>query len=217
MCEACDPVSAVSWSPDGTRLAVPLYRGRVSVVNVLDGRELFQYQTAHSIATKDIAWSPDGTRLASLGCSGFSHEQELTYLVTLYNLSDGSTTEIGQGTNYLTSLAWSPDSARLVITGSQTIKLWNGASGHLVDISMAQLGGGSAVAWSPDGQYIATARGKTIHIWEANTERTFSVLQTNAAYGAVECVKWSPDGQSLAAGDADRSVHIWPLESMVPA
>ncbi|HET8845445.1 MAG TPA: hypothetical protein VFN35_28490, partial [Ktedonobacteraceae bacterium] len=120
---------------------------------------------------------------------------------------------VGQGTSYLTSLAWSPDSTRLVIVGSQTIKLWNSASGHLVNPSLAQPGGGNAVAWSPDGQSIATARGKTIHIWEADTERTFSVLQTNAASGAVACVRWSPDGQSLAAGDSERAVYIWPLEA----
>ncbi|HET8845520.1 MAG TPA: hypothetical protein VFN35_28890, partial [Ktedonobacteraceae bacterium] len=35
LCNAGDPVSAVSWSPDGTRLAVPLFGGKISIVNVL--------------------------------------------------------------------------------------------------------------------------------------------------------------------------------------
>lgn len=222
MCNASDPVSAVSWSPDGTRLAVPLYEGKVSVVNVLDGRELFQYQTAHSLSIKDIAWSPNGTWLASLG-SGPAHgpvhdKWGLTDPVSLYNLNDGSTTEIDRGTSYLTGLSWSPDSTHLMIIGSETIKLWNVASGHLVDPYLAQLGGGRA-AWSPDGQSIAIAsRGRTIHICETDTERILSVLQANGDLGCyVNCVRWSPDGQSLAAGDSEGGVHIWPQESMVPA
>jgi WD40 repeat protein len=221
MCNAHDPVSAVCWSPDGTRLAVPLSGGKVSVVNILDGRERFQYQTAHILSIRDIAWSPNGTWLASFGAEFIrdpNHERQIPYPVSLYNLSDGSTTKIDQGTSYLTGLSWSPDSTRLMIIGSETIKLWHVASGHLVDPYMAQVGGGRA-AWSPDGQSIAIASGgRTIHICETDTGRTLSVLQANGEIGCyVNCLKWSPDGQSLAVGDSEGGVHIWPQESMIPA
>lgn len=217
ICSADDPVSALSWSPDGTRLAVPLYSGKIAIIDIQNECELFQYQTDHSISTTDLAWSPDGTSIASTGAGvDRSHSRsELTYPVFVYNVLDKTTVFSQESSDWTTGLAWSPDGTRLIIGSDKTIKCWHSASNHLVEI-YTKLERGNAVAWSPDGRYIATASQKyTIHIWEADTERTLTVLQAKLAYGHIDCVRWSPDGKSLAAGDSDRTVYIWPLEAII--
>jgi hypothetical protein len=57
-------VSAVSYSPDGTRLASASYDGTVKVWDARSGTELLTLR-GHTAPVTAVSYSPDGTRLAS--------------------------------------------------------------------------------------------------------------------------------------------------------
>ncbi|KAL4896290.1 WD40 repeat-like protein [Aspergillus ambiguus] len=60
-----NPVSALSFSPDGSMLAVGDSRGRVLIHKVADGSVVTDRWTAHSARITSIAWNEDNVHIAS--------------------------------------------------------------------------------------------------------------------------------------------------------
>ena len=59
-----DPVTSVSFSPDGERLASASADQTVRIWDAATGKELFALK-GHTDAVRSVAFSPDGRRLAS--------------------------------------------------------------------------------------------------------------------------------------------------------
>lgn len=133
-------LSDISWSPDGTQMAVIradqdsdeekerkknrddawVYEsqrkyGRLNVVDVASG-------TARQVSPNNLhvwngngyAWSPDGSRIAFVGSAkpGWAHGFGGTALYTL-SVADGTATEIAGTFGTPSNLAWSPDGTTL--------------------------------------------------------------------------------------------------------
>jgi WD40 repeat protein len=71
-------------------------------------------------------------------------------------------------TEAIRSLAWSPDSSKLV-SGSvdRTLRVWDVAQGKMLYVITGHMGPVRSVAWSPDGKYVASgSEDTTINIWQ---------------------------------------------------
>ncbi|MHA1819133.1 MAG: WD40 repeat domain-containing protein, partial [Promethearchaeota archaeon] len=69
----------------------------------------------------------------------------------------------------VSSVCYSPD-GKYIASGSydKTIKVWEAASGHLVNTLIGHSSSVESVCYSPDGKYIALGSyDKTIKVWEA--------------------------------------------------
>ena len=118
-------VSAMTFSQDGSLIAVAYYDGRVSLYRTSDGKS--QWSNLLDNNAIDVSFSPDGTRLAACGYDDRG---------TVWDLRSGKTvvTLVGHSQAVM-SLAWSPDGTRIA-TGSSdtTVRLWDAASGACLGI-----------------------------------------------------------------------------------
>ncbi len=110
----------------------------------------------------------------------------------------------------LTSVAFSPDSKLLAVSGYHEVLLHHADGTGLV----ARLIGASeriqSVAFSPDGKYLAVAGGSPgrfgeIQVW--NVARKQLKLSVPMTFDTVYGVSWSPDGTKIAFGCADKSLR----------
>jgi WD40 repeat protein/transcriptional regulator with XRE-family HTH domain len=205
-------VSAVAFSPDGTRLATADADGTVRLWNPATRRPIGV--TLHASARNGVwgvAFSPDGTRLASADGDG---------TVRLWNPATGrpigkpiQATSAAYG---VSGVAFSPDGTRLASAdGDGTVRLWNPATGRPIGTPLhagsGPLGDAGGVAFSHDGTRLASGGALgTVRLWDPATGRPVRVLQTGSgSVGGVYGVAFSRDGKQLASGGALGTVQLW--------
>jgi WD40 repeat protein len=181
--EGPNVVSAVAWSPQGSRLAT----GDVGTIRIWDGVSgelLSTFHTGHDlIPVYRLAWSPSGTQLASVSAG-----------VQIWDVATGQLLEEISG--HINDAAWNPDGSQLAYGGGDGIlELIDGPTQAPRDIT--------AIAWSPDGTEFATGQeGGTVTIWDAATQQpllTFEVAPEMQPHPpVVYSLAWSPDGNKLA-------------------
>ena len=188
-----DDVTALAWSPDGSRIATGSDDG-VRVWDAVTGESLFSLE--HGSKVRSVAWSSDDGRIAT----GFGDGVRVWDAVTGKELLS---LECGHGVK---SVAWSPDGSRIVTSSTfDDARVWDAVTGKEL-LSLERGHGVKSVAWSPDGSRIVG--GSTfddLRVWDAVTGKELLSL----GYGrGVESVVWSPDGSRIATG-SDEGVRVW--------
>ncbi|PHS06951.1 MAG: hypothetical protein COA78_13840 [Blastopirellula sp.] len=161
-----------------------------------------------------VAWSPDNTMIAATGASTWSDDNEyLQYAgwLHLFNASTGeklTALQVGKNRVRASSIAWSPDSSRIVagtvdglceIFDTQTHRKLSHQSIHRIDVT--------SLSWHPDNSRIASgSKDRTVAVWDIESGEVLLRFKVDAA---VEHVEWSPDGQILGAKDATGKFHVW--------
>src|SRR5207248_1696238 len=116
--------NAVSWSPDGSRLAWAGSQGTIKVWDVQSGKELLVLR-GHSGNAWSATWAPDGKRLASAG-----HDQT----VKVWDAATGRLLWAAPS-DVVRAVAWRPDGRQLV-----PVDFWNPPRGPSVPVWDAATG-----------------------------------------------------------------------------
>jgi WD40 repeat protein len=203
-----DGIRAVSWSPDGTRIATAGSNGAVRVWSVVAGRTTADL-AGQPATVWTVAWSPDGTRIATGDHGG---------RVVVWDPDTGrATATLAVPAGPACAVAWSPDGGRLAVGGGDgAAGVWDPDTGAHTGVDAGHLGRVRALAWSPDGTRLASAGDdRTIRLRSvADGRRT--VVPTGLA-GPVWALAWSPDGARLAAGGDDAEIGLWDADTGRPA
>ncbi|GCE11298.1 serine/threonine-protein kinase [Tengunoibacter tsumagoiensis] len=119
-------------------------------------------------------------------------------------------------TNYIYSVAWSPDKKRIASgSADHTVQIWDAYSGQNQKIYGLHQDFVNCVAWSPNsdsttvGSHLIASGSvdHTVQIWNANTAAIISTYSKHT--DAVNCVAWSPNSQCIVSGGADLSAQLW--------
>jgi WD40 repeat protein/tRNA A-37 threonylcarbamoyl transferase component Bud32 len=194
-------VSAVAWSPDGTRLASGSDDQTVQVWDSSSATPLVRYDGRHHKVAA-LAWSPDGTCIASgEGEQGGLHLWEAATRKTIFIC--------GAHTGSVLTLAWSPDGTRLASGGDdQAVQMREVIKRQLLFTYRCHAGEVRALAWSPDGNRLASAsQDRMVQVQDPATGQ--HLLSYQGHTNAVCAVAWSPDSTRLVSGSLDGTAQVW--------
>ncbi len=117
-----------------------------------------------------------------------------------------TTLELKGHTAFVMSVAFSPDSQRIVtVTDDQTTRVWDARTGQ----SLVELQGrATSAAFSPDGERIVTGSSdETARVWDARTGQSLVELQGHT--NRVPSGAFSSDGQRIVTGSSDKTARVW--------
>jgi WD40 repeat protein/DNA-binding SARP family transcriptional activator/class 3 adenylate cyclase len=206
-----------AFSPDGKRLAVASWWGEESngaVFDVETGREVFGLSGPNSCCppySRGVSWSPDGRYIAASSLNN----------TRIWEAETGRLRHKLLGhTGFAFSVAWSPDSSRLVTGGSDgTARVWEiGGEGVRERWSLSAqetMSGIVGVAFSPSGTRVMAGDAglSAVKIWNLGPGGGAEWANLPAAgYPAAE---FMPDGRRLVAvtPNDDGALTIWDLRT----
>jgi WD40 repeat protein len=196
---------SVAFSPDGKTLAAGL-----ALANRRPGRAMPLVPVVPVPAGGPEVRDGQGTGLK-------------TGEVRLWDVKTGRpSASFSEGTQPVTSVAFSPDGQTLA-TGSGgfdfqwnplpgEVRLWDVQSGRTKAILLGEAIGGHAVAFSPDGQTLVSGpHDGAVRLWDVNTGEVKATLQGQRR--PVTSLAYSPDGQTLAIS-CDTGAQLWDVKPL---
>ena len=135
---------------------------------------------------------------------------EYRYLFTLFNHNHVT---LKGDTDFVSSVAYSPDGKRIV-SGSRdkTVKVWDALTGKDLLTLKGHTADVTSVAISADGKRIVSgSRDNTVKVWDALTGKDLLTLKGHT--NGVSSVAVSPDGKRIVSGGDDSggdiTVKVW--------
>ena len=156
-----------AWSPDGTRIILASYDGKLQLFNAFTGQRILSAESPSAFeGWPNFDWSPDNRYLALTGADGS---------LQIWDASTGKMfSAFPEHLSSVYGISWSPDGQHIVtIIKYGLVQVWNAATGKLVstinDQSLVD------VQWSPDGRYLVSRNNDgSLTIWNALTGRKVS-------------------------------------------
>lgn len=209
-------INSLSFSPDGSRLAVG-----TGFPGISGEARLFDMETGASGPSlsghRDILYatvfSPDGRLIATAGYDRIIRLWDVDSARVLHTI------EGHEGAVF--ALAFDPSGSVLASASADTtVKLWRVRDGRRLDTLNQPQGEQHSVVFTPDGEHILSAGAdRRIHMWRfvSKEEPAINpVVHSRFAHGApIRLISLIPDGTRLVSAGADRTMKLWRLPELI--
>jgi WD40 repeat protein len=206
-------IRAMTFSPDGKKLAFGGADNSIRVWDVAGQKEVFQSKE-HKGDVRAVAFAPDGKLLAT----GSNDKTVMLWDVA----DDGKLTERAvikaedKFGSAVCSAAFALKGKALVTGGTNGV-----VRVYAVDKGVKQTGGFKAKSGSSDASLFPSADGK---LWGVTDHKSVHVITSaGAAVATLEGHKesvaeaaFAPDGKALASAGRDGTLHVWSLATKAP-
>lgn len=201
-------VHTVAYSPDGHRIASGSLDQTIQLWDADNGRPIGTPLSGHTAMVSAVAFSPDGHLLASASADG---------TVRLWNADSREAIGVLDGDgSAVNSVAFDPDGHR-VVSGSTNGTVAVSDVDTRTVLRRWVIGNEiMSVSFGRDNRVVSGDRGGSVRIYDAATGQQFDPLPTSAA-NEVYTVTLSPDGHLVAFGGFDQNVHVWNVDTRLPA
>jgi WD40 repeat protein/serine/threonine protein kinase len=208
-----DRVLALSFSPDGKRLASSSVDRSVRLWSVTEQRAVTTFTNFTGVMW-GLEYSPDGQVIAAAGWD---------QRIYLLDGSTGSLLSALQGHSHrVRGLAFTPDSHSLLSVGEDgAVRVWHGRPAPRQAQVLALPGGvrrdwpayfGRAVCLSPDGRYLlAVLTNDTFRVWD--TRNLHEVANSRVPVSQAKWAAVGPEGRICAFAAADGQVVLHDLQT----
>ncbi|MBW6472324.1 MAG: hypothetical protein K0B14_04295 [Anaerolineaceae bacterium] len=216
----------VSWSPNGSRIAVVYSFERTVIIwDSWTGEKILTI-TGHTneAQIEDAWWSPDGSKIVTTGWGNLAKiwdantgEELLTYTGHL-----GEPEIKFAGQTALSGGGWSPDGSK-ILTSGYSIQVWDANTGKQLTKLIPTTDLYIYARWSPDGKRVAScAPPEVLQIWDATTGTAMlggyvhNTADNDFGDAIDNCmgVEWSPDGKHILTTNVYGSrATIWDAET----
>jgi len=208
-----DYVTALSWSADGSILAVGSASGEV-LLWVEAAQSILLRSVASEQAISTLGFSADGQYLAAAGQQGAVFIWDLTTLdLTQLNQSTVPQSTVPQPTVVLENLhcwvdrlAWHPTQSWLAFGAGAQVKVWDISENKLLSDQNFAVSSVLGLSWHPDGQRLAASGHTGVRVWAVDDWS--APPEFIEVPGASLSLAWSADGQYLASGNLDRTLTM---------
>lgn len=199
------PLTALSFSPDGTQLFVGGYH-EITVWNPADGKLVRRIKNVGQ-RTYAMAFSPDGKLLAT-GCGAPGRLGE----TRIFDVATGNLVQVfGSTSDVVLDVAFSPQGDRLATGAADgVIRIFEVASGKDLLTITSHSDWVNALAWNADGSKLASAsRDKTAKVFDAKSGELLITYSGHAQ--PVKGVAFHPEGAEIYSSGGDNKIHRWKL------
>ena len=229
LCTHCDhgsEVLALTWSPDGRRIASVDASAIALLWDARTGETLSFFNWLGPRLIRAIDWSFDGQYIA---IGDDSHAIEVRDAAT------GERRVRRHTPGKVGDVLWSPDGKRIVAASlgegngkpqEYIVQVWNAQTGDelfekrlLFARELRAEGKGLfeparngvvSLHWLTDSRCLALVRlGVVVEVWDTMTRQLLSAQSYQNGVGKVRTVTWSPDGKHVAAIMFDRTIEVW--------
>ncbi|MCU0692456.1 MAG: protein kinase, partial [Polyangiaceae bacterium] len=188
-------VRALTWTADGSRLAVGAPDGSIRTFRVSTGEQTHELKVHKSVSS--LATSPDGSSLAVGTRDG---------TVMLCEETGAKCRELDQGHEAVVrSLAFTPDGL-LMASGSQDshVSFWDAKSGGLRTQIDVMLGSVLSVDFDATGTRLAVSGQQGVELWKVPERASTPSWRARGLFGPVWTTELSPDERWVLAGGEGR-------------
>jgi WD40 repeat protein len=197
--EHTSDVFAVSWNPDGTKIATVSDDNTAIVWDATFGTKLLTL-TGHTGAIRAVQWSPDGMKLATAS--------DDSTVIIWHAVTGSKLIQLRGHIDNVVDISWCPDGRKIVsASNDKTAIIWNAGSGEYITTLRKHIDAVKSVKWSPDTTKIATGSSdEDAIIWDTSGRELFTLAEH---VNDISALDWSPDGTILATAGADAKAILW--------